>query len=56
MSSKLFIGCVLLAQVTLFGECLQGNGRGYLIGLLAAQRRMQLAALSRAKPGCCCPV
>jgi len=36
MSSKLFIGCVPLVQVAPSGECLRGNGRGYLIGLLAA--------------------
>jgi len=33
---KLFIRCVLLAQVAPSGECLRGNGGGYLIGLLAA--------------------
>jgi len=36
MSSKLFIGCVPFAEVAPSGECLRGNGRGYLIGLLAA--------------------
>jgi len=36
LNSKLFIGCAPLVQVAPSGECLRGNGCGYLIGLLAA--------------------
>jgi len=39
---------VPLTQMAPTGECLRGNGQGYLIGLLAAQRHMHLAALCRA--------
>jgi len=36
LSSKLLLDVCYLAQVAPSGECLRGEGRAYLIGLLAA--------------------